>query len=360
MIPLTLPAVAEASAPYVVRLRGHGESEYGLADAQLIRGTDTKSIFSSREGLLEISGVSTESLLGDVVLVEPQSGRLERLIRAGSAHNTLLVTERCDQLCVMCSQPPKKTHVDRFEAFKAASLLAEPHSVIGVSGGEPTLYKSDLLTMIEEVLRTRSDLEFHVLTNGQHFETHDVQRLRDPLYQRVQWGVPLYAHLPMLHDDIVGKPGAFERLQESFAHLVMAGARVELRTVLLSSNIHELPRLAQYVTSQLRSVDAWSIMQLENIGFARNRWSTLYVDHRDQFDPIARALNHAILHGISARLFNFTRCSVPPNYREFAAASISDWKRRYATACAECTERSSCCGFFEWHPDPDAAGVTPL
>ncbi|MBL7373277.1 His-Xaa-Ser system radical SAM maturase HxsC, partial [Escherichia coli] len=83
-------------------------------------------------------------------------------------------TERCDQLCVMCSQPPKKTHVDRFALFEQACLLAEPDSVIGISGGEPTLYKAELLGMIERVLTARPDLAFHVLTNGQHFQSEDI------------------------------------------------------------------------------------------------------------------------------------------------------------------------------------------
>lgn len=98
----------------------------------------------------------------------PPPGRIERLLRSDSPHNTFLVTERCDQLCVMCSQPPKKTHVDRFVLLEEACLLAKPGELIGISGGEPTLYKGQLLGMLGRVLHAREDLQFHVLTNGQH------------------------------------------------------------------------------------------------------------------------------------------------------------------------------------------------
>src|SRR5690606_40913863 len=60
---------------------------------------------------------------------------------ADSRHNTLLVTERCDQLSVMCSQPPKKQHTDLFPLLKQACLLAPKGATIGFSGGEPTLYQ---------------------------------------------------------------------------------------------------------------------------------------------------------------------------------------------------------------------------
>jgi His-Xaa-Ser system radical SAM maturase HxsC len=363
MIPLALSAAAEAAEPYVVRLRtgvGGAVGDWVSSDARLLVENEGAAVFAGDAGLLEVFGVPAQDMNGDVVLVEPSGRRVERLLRAGSSHNTLLVTERCDQLCQMCSQPPKKTHNDRFKVLTEAALLAEPGAVVGITGGEPTLYKAELLAMMETVLTQRPDLQFHVLTNGQHFEDEDVERLRQPLYRRVQWGIPLYAASPDLHDMIVGKVGAFSRLKDSFARLILAGANVELRTVLLSSNLEELPAIARFVCSRLRFVDAWSIMQLENIGYARARWAHLYVDHSLAFAPIAQAIDMATLHGVSARLFNFPRCTVPAPYRELAAASISDWKRRYAAACTDCSEQQECSGFFEWHPDPDSAGVTPL
>jgi len=358
MIRLSLPATSEATHPYVARLARTASAP--SADAVLIDSGHGTSLFAGPHGLLAVEGAPADELDGDIVLVQPQTGRLERLIRKGSAHNTLLVTERCDQLCQMCSQPPKKTHVDRFDALEQACLLAEPDTTIGITGGEPTLYKDPLLGMLERVLAERPDLQFHVLTNGQHFEAADVPRLRDPRYEHVTWGIPLYAADAALHDQIVGKAGAYRRLRESFAYLLLAGARVELRTVLVADNLAGLPALAERVTTELRFAESWSIMQLEHIGFARNRWAQLYVDHARDFVPIAQALDWAVLHGIDARLFNFARCTLPEGYRDFAPASISDWKRKYASGCEGCREQQQCAGFFEWHPDEALQGVTPL
>jgi His-Xaa-Ser system radical SAM maturase HxsC len=360
MIELTLPAIAEAPVPFIARLRSAAGPNSDPADALLWDEDVAGATFVGAHGLLAIDGLPAAALEGDVVLVQPDSARVERLLRAGSPHNTLLVTERCDQLCVMCSQPPKKTHVDRFALLEQACLLAEPGIVIGISGGEPTLYKDQLLDMIERVLSQRPDLGFHVLTNAQHFDAEDVSRLRNRVFRNLIWGIPLYAREPQLHDEIVGKAGAFARLEESLAHLLMSGARVELRTVLVAPNLGGLPALAAYVATRLRFVEAWSIMQLENIGFARNRWSNLYVDHSAYFTPIAQALDHAKLHGMATNLFNFPRCTVPEPYRHLAAASISDWKRKYVDACGGCRERSQCTGFFEWHPDTATQGVHAL
>ena len=353
MIPLTLAANAEAASPFVTRLRTDGTPGLASEDSVAVATDAGSAVFSGRDGLFEITGVPSSDLHGDVVLVEPAQGRVHRLLRSGSDHNTLLVTERCDQLCVMCSQPPKKTHDDRFDHFESACLLAEPGAVIGISGGEPTLYKDRLLSMIERVLARRDDVSFHVLSNGQHFEDGDVERLRDPRYRRVTWGVPLYSADPGLHDRIVGKVGAFERLEAGLGRLMLAGAVVELRTVLVADNASELPALARYVTARLAFVASWSIMQLENAGFARARWSWLRFAHEVDFAPVGEAVDHAMLHGVDARLFNFPRCTVPSAYRPLAPASISDWKRRYAPACDACAVKADCTGFFEWHPEQE-------
>ena len=350
MIPLVLDAVCEAEEPYVTRLVVE-PSNRSADNSLLVERYNHGATFSGIHGLISVDGATAPDLDGDVVLLHPSRGRLERLLRSGSDHNTLLVTERCDQLCVMCSQPPKKTHVDRFDLLERACILAAPGMLIGISGGEPTLYKQRLFELLERVLDTRDDLAFHVLTNGQHFDAEDERRLRDPVYRRVSWGIPIYASEPRLHDEIVGKRGAFARLEQSLAHLIMASGRVELRTVVLKTNMEELPALSRYISARLQFAEAWSVMQLENIGFAKGRWPSLYFDHSRDFEQIATALDHALLHGVRAQLFNFPYCTVPSAYRSLAVASISDWKRKYAPACEGCAAKVSCCGFFEWHPE---------
>ena len=213
--------------------------------------------------------------------------------------------------------------------------------------------------MIETVRSYRPDISFHILSNAQHFEESDIERLSSPAFEAITWGIPLYSHLAERHDKIVAKVGAFERLLQSFTTLLRSGASIELRTVLMSNNLNDFPALSRFVAAHLGFCAQWSIMQLENIGFAKNRFNDLYVDHELQFEPIAEAVDVAVLHGIPVSLFNFARCSVPISYREYAVASISDWKRKFPSTCNECSEQVMCSGFFEWHPET-MNKVTPL
>jgi His-Xaa-Ser system radical SAM maturase HxsC len=283
------------------------------------------------------------------------------LIRAGSPHNTLLVTEQCDQACVMCSQPPKKDHLDLFRFFSVALLLAPKNMTIGLSGGEPTLHKASLFKLILDAHERRPDLSFHILSNGQHFSADDVDVLRSPAFKRVLWGIPLYSNVPSTHDAIVVKEGAFDRLARSLSLLSRAGSQIELRTVLVRENLDRLPSLAGFVCRNLPFVARWAIMQLENIGYARQNWDRIFVDHSLDFRPIGAALSIASTFDIDVRLFNFPLCTVPVAYRRYADPSISDWKRKYVDSCSQCSKKEECTGFFEWYkPEKGYRGVAPL
>jgi hypothetical protein len=45
---------------------------------------------------------------GDIVRISPRAGQLVVLYRRNSRSNSMLLTERCNSFCVMCSQPPKR------------------------------------------------------------------------------------------------------------------------------------------------------------------------------------------------------------------------------------------------------------
>lgn len=352
MIALTLPCdVDDASLPpFVARLCDAGTSiEDGRSDALLIGQDENRSYFQLDSVTFSLPRIENEPLDGDVVYIEPNIRSARRWIRARSRHNTLLVTENCDQLCKMCSQPPKKTVINLFPHFEAACALAPESAVIGLSGGEPTLHKDELFSLLSGMATSRSDLKFHVLTNGQHFDGGDSGTLRK--LRNVMWGVPLYAAEAAVHDEIVGKAGAFDRVLESFAILGEAGAAIELRTVLMRRNADALPALASFSVDSLSFVDVWAIMQLERAGFAKNRWTELFFDHSADFSFIADALSWAMLHGVNVALYNFPLCTVPDEWRRFAARSISDWKNKYVAACEGCAGKSQCAGFFEWHPE---------
>ncbi|WFU50730.1 His-Xaa-Ser system radical SAM maturase HxsC [Sinorhizobium terangae] len=335
--------------PIVIRLRESYTADQTQHDAILVDHDGERREYDFQGFSFVVRASPDEDLDGDVLLVVPGQASAHRLIRATSTHNTLLVTEQCDQLCVMCSQPPKKYHADLFEQFAVAASLAPEDAMIGISGGEPLLHKDRLFPMLEAVAAERPDIGFHILTNGQHFEPSDAVRLVGLGSDRILWGVPLYSTNSRTHDLIVGKVGAFNRLERGLTTLMRAGASVELRTVVLQQNWRDLHTLADYITTRLGFISVWAIMQLERIGYGRMNWSSSFKDTSMEFEQIARSVDIMAARGMPVSLYNFPLCSVPATYRGYAPSTISDWKRKYLDFCADCSLHAACGGFFEWY-----------
>lgn len=369
MIHLRLKADFETrTTPFVVKLRvQHRQNSSILADHEAIASPrlEHAGTYDCRYhgGAFTLYAMPEDSIDGDVVLCVPSRSGVQRLFRRASKHNTLLLTERCDQLCVMCSQPPRDINDSwRFPLYEHALLLADPGAVVGISGGEPTLFKDALIGMIERVAERRPDLSYHILSNGQHFSEADrpaLTRLHDRI--PIVWGVPLYSHREEAHDEIVGKAGAYQRLINNLLLLGSANTRIELRTVITALNVLDLPHLATFVANNLPFVCDWAIMGMEPIGYARANWKKLFFDHSVFPQPVINAIEISALRRVPCHLYNIPRCTVPEGYRSYCVDSISDWKKKYLPACDRCIEKPRCPGFFEWYNAATAwSGIKPI
>lgn len=343
-----LPIYSEEIVRLCVRERSDLQQEQGR-DVVLRRFDNGVAEYDAFGMTLRVYTDDPALIDGDVIMLLPGSNSAHRLIREGTIHNSFLVTEQCDQLCVMCSQPPKRFHSDFFSAFTQAALLSPKDSTIGITGGEPLLHKARLFELLLTVKKHRSDVHFHVLTNAQHFDDQDTFVLSE-LRDTVTWGIPLYSVTARSHDAIVGKVGAFERLMKSLALLAGATARIELRTVVINSNVAHLLSLSEFISVKLFGIEIWAIMQMENIGYGRMNWKREFADTSVDFSAVSRAIDLSVGRNIQTILYNFPLCSVPLAYRQFCASSISDWKRRYFPRCNGCSLRNTCGGFFEWSP----------
>ena len=336
--------------PFVTRI-AEGKPQYD-EDAILFSSESGGLGYRTAKAEFWIQGVDPEEIVGDVLLIDPRRQVAHRLIRRFSRHNTLLITEQCDQLCIMCSQPPKPRHEDMFGHFLTAAKLAPPGAQIGLSGGEPLLHKKALFAFIDAIFATRDDLTFHILSNGQNLADEDLPWLRRH-QARILWGIPIYSSIPEAHDKIVGKPGAFEQLCTNLAILGLAGAALELRTVVLAQNVSNLPELADFITRHLPFVITWAIMQMEPIGLGRMNWRKCFFDSSIDFSAIGAAIDVIHARNQDVTLYNFPLCTVPPAYREITTKSISDWKQKYLPSCVKCSLRDQCGGFFEWYREED-------
>ncbi|WP_426139236.1 His-Xaa-Ser system radical SAM maturase HxsC [Pseudomonas sp. DWP3-1-2] len=289
---------------------------------------------------------------GDVITVGPGSNVVRVLYRRGANSNLLFMTDRCNSLCLMCSQPPKdiddRWHID--ENLKLIDLIDQGDEQLGISGGEPTLYREGLLAIVEHAKRVVPEKSLHILSNGRLLSDPtwiaELQRLSHP---NLTWGVPLYADNAADHDYVVQAIGAFSQTMIGLYNLQRADQKIEIRMVLSQLTTPRLGQWAHFVFRNLPFVRHVALMGIENTGLAKKNYDQLWIDPADYQDELTKAAYFLDIRGIAVSIYNLPLCVLHPALGRFYRQSISDWKNLFIDACQTCSATHACAGFFKSH-----------
>jgi His-Xaa-Ser system radical SAM maturase HxsC len=285
---------------------------------------------------------------GDVVKVTP-AFRVYSIYRRTANTNSLLVTERCNSYCVMCSQPPKDiddSHlVDELKA--AIPLFARDTKEIGITGGEPTLLGDRFFELVHHLKAYLPNTAVHVLSNGRRFQGLSLaRRLAALRHPDLMLGIPVYSDVAAIHDFVVQADGAFDETIQGILNLKRCGVRVEIRVVLHNATVRRLPQLARFIARNLQFVNHVALMGLEITGFTRANLGALWIDPVQYQKELRLAVETLDRANVRTSIYNHQLCTLDPSIRKYAVRSISDWKNEYMPQCDPCQLKDECGGFF--------------
>ncbi|NOI25741.1 His-Xaa-Ser system radical SAM maturase HxsC [Vibrio mediterranei] len=285
---------------------------------------------------------------GDIATIN-QFGQLRVILSRRANHNTLLVTERCNNLCMFCSQPPREGKDDWLLSYGALALAAFGFDgEIGISGGEPLLYGNEFIDFLVFLSDHAPNTRLHILTNGRAFSDLEFTlKLASKINRMdVTFGIPLYSSKVSVHDYLVGNNGAFSETVTGMINAGNSGLKMEIRFIPTQHNAIEFPLVAEYVSRIFSNVVQLSVMNLEATGWAKRNWEYLQCDVETYKNALIEGLQVAASAGLNPTLFNFPLCHLPKETRNYAVKSISDWKNYYPNECNTCQLKESCGGYF--------------
>jgi His-Xaa-Ser system radical SAM maturase HxsC len=299
---------------------------------------------------------------GDVVAVDP-SGLVRTLYRKNSLHNSVLLTEQCNSYCLMCSQPPKpENDFDRLaEHFRLIDLIDPGTKELGLTGGEPTLFKDDFLRLIGHCKSRLPGTALHVLTNGRLFYYRELaRRLGEIAHPDIMLGIPLYSDVDSEHDYVVQARGAFEETVLGMHNLARYGVPVEIRVVIHRQTYRRLPKLAEYIARNLPFAAHVALMGMEMFGFVHRNLGELWIDPYDYQPELRDATELLAAGGQNVSIYNHQLCVLDHRLWPYAHKSISDWKNIYLDVCTSCAMRDGCGGFFQSAAKKHSAHLRPI
>jgi His-Xaa-Ser system radical SAM maturase HxsC len=392
--PMTVPLYGTASlgtglgsrkARSIIRLRAvESRSARHAADFALVKTPDQldRAIAANWQSIFVVSddsieSVSTESFDrqiivppkynylgdGDVLGVDHSFGKFRTLFRRNSAHNSFLVTERCNNYCLMCSQPPKDVD-DRWilTEIKESLALVDPATpALTFTGGETLSDWVEFIDVLKECRRQLPTTAVQVLTNGRAFaNSRIVDAWRNIGHPNLMAAIPVYASTDSVHDYVVQAKGAFDETLLGILKLKDRGQRVEIRVVLHAVTAPIIAETCRWIARNLPFVDHVALMGLENTGFAIANDALLWIDPVDYREALAEAVDHVVSAGVNVSVYNLPKCVLSRSVWPYALQSISDWKNGFVAECDRCDEKSSCSGFFTTGRPRFSRGVSAI
>jgi His-Xaa-Ser system radical SAM maturase HxsC len=299
---------------------------------------------------------------GDVIYVSP-TGFVRTLYRKASPHNFILATDQCNSFCLMCSQPPRE--VDDFERlaehFRLVDLIDPETPELGITGGEPTLFKDGFLSLIQHCKERLPNTAIHVLTNGRLFYYREFGRkLGEIAHPNIMLGIPLYSDVDSEHDYVVQARGAFDETVLGIQNLAQYNVPVEIRVVIHKQTFRRLPQLAEFITRNFPFAAHVALMGMEMFGFVHRNFDELWIDPYDYQGELSEAAETLIISGMNTSIYNHQLCVLDRRLWSIARRSISDWKNIYLDQCKACGVREECGGLFQSAAKKHSAHIIPI
>ena len=285
----------------------------------------------------------------DVIVVSDDGLNVAVAWKNSAVHNSLLLTERCDHYCLMCSQPPKERDDSFLYARAQRIITALPLSARGVvlSGGEPTIDPEAFFSLLTHIGLVRPDLSTHILSNGRRFADHAfTRRYAEVVINDLMVGIPIYAAETQRHDYIVQAKGAFNETIKGILNLGAYGCRVEVRVVLQKETIPVLTEIAAYIARNIPFVEQVALMGLEMTGLAKPNNELVWIDPTEYHRELRSAYEILVGSKITTRIYNHQLCVTDRELWPAAVQSISDWKNDFPTLCDPCLVKDQCAGVF--------------
>ena len=302
------------------------------------------------ERLYVCTGESFPFRDGDVFYIRAD-GKIRREYSRGQAEIDLFITGKCNSNCLMCPLPAsarRRSNQGQYEWLKAyVAALPSDVPYINITGGEPTLEKEHFLDVLRRVKAKFPCADFQLLTNGRSLaDGHLLDAVLECAPSHMRFAIPLHAGRKSIHDGITQSPGSFEETCEAIRRLLAFRQKVEIRIVLSRLSVPYIEETAKYIAQNFRGVISVNFMAMEMMGAAAQNREMLWEDYRLIFQKIKKSLVYLICHGIDTQLYNFPLCALDRGFWPIAKRSITASKIRYKEACAVCSVRDMCGGFF--------------
>jgi len=204
----------------------------------------------------------------------------------------------CNEKCPFCNVPVEDYEVRTPPLSDLEALIDQwteaGEQTLTISGGEPTLYKKKLLSLVERA--KAGGMHFiEVQTNATLIDEEFAKALRDSGVTSAF--VSLLSHIPELHDELAGMEGAFDLCLRGIDALLDNQIRVALNPVTATQTQECIGDYVHFVAKRLPRVRSVSLSAVQPHGRAAHNLHLL-PDYNVLREVLPEAMDIAKDHNI--------------------------------------------------------------
>jgi len=289
---------------------------------------------------------------GDVVEIyfNKIKTKINILYRFKSNDNVLILTNACNNKCIMCPEPVLKpttegSNIKKIE--RIIKLISKSTKFLAISGGEPTITKDKFICVLSLCKKNLPNTEISVISNGRMFFYKSfVDEIESIGIKNLLLCIALHSYDPLIHDKITQIPESHNQTLVGLKNLLNSSINIELRIVLQQRNYKDLNLIADFIINNLKGIYRVAFLGMEMSGSARLNKNNIWIELNKIRPYLQQACIKLLNAGIKVNIFNIPFCKVDKSFYPLCAQSISDYKIRYLEKCDRCIKKNECGGIF--------------
>ncbi len=192
-----------------------------------------------------------------------------------STRACLLACKHCRAEAMPSPAPGELTHEEGLRFIESLTQFGRPYPVLIMTGGD-VLMRADVFNLVEHAQQLGIPVGLSPSVTPRLTEGN-IQRISTLGVKAVS--ISLDGASSVIHEGIRGIPGHFQQTIECLKQLVNAGITVQVNTVVMKENVHELPAIVQILKEI--GVRIWEVFFLVSVGRGKNVQELEPVEYED-------------------------------------------------------------------------------
>lgn len=285
---------------------------------------------------------------GDIILVDKNGLIIVLWKKTLNPYDAMLfITHQCNCNCIMCPQPPKKDE----HSFLSINdkildyLKKEPIEHIGVTGGEPTLKKDDLVKLLKKAQTYFPKASIDLLTNAKKLADFSLSKELAISNQNITFCISFPSDNEDDFNEIMGAK-IYHNTLKAIQNLALLRQRIELRIVIMKQNYQRLLQISEFIYRNFPFVVHIAFMGMEVTGHAYDNFNKIDITPQEFNQNLLEAMTYLHQRDMNASIYNIPFCLIDKRLWKFSKNSISKWKQIFHTECNLCSKKNECSGLF--------------